>query len=345
MTGQLKLEDHLQRYSETSLAALAVAGAVEAIAAGAIEIADLTGTGQLADASGLTIGHNSDGDLQRDLDVRADAIIRRCLGKLPIAALASEEMREPQLGERDGKICVAIDPLDGSSNIDVNMTVGTIFSILPAPDDLGLAFHQRGTAQVAAGFVTYGPQTSLVLTLGDGVDIFTFDRAAGCFRLARRRVQIPETSDEFAINASNRRHWDPPVRAFVDECLAGVDGAANRNFNMRWIGSLVAEAYRILTRGGVFLYPSDARPGYGDGRLRLTYEAHPMAFIVEQAGGAASTGRERILDLAAHDLHQRVPLIMGSHHEVRRVEELHCDPLLMASVAAPLFARRGFFRL
>jgi len=345
MTGQLTLEDHLQRYSETASTALAVAGAVDAIAAGAIEIADLTGTGQLAGASGLTIGHNSDGDLQRDLDVRADAIIRRCLGKLPIAVLASEEMREPQLGERDGKICVAIDPLDGSSNIDVNMTVGTIFSILPAPDDLGLAFHQRGTAQLAAGFVTYGPQTSLVLALGDGVDIFTFDRAAGCFRLARRRVQIPKTSDEFAINASNRRHWDPPVRAFVDECLAGVEGPASGNFNMRWIGSLVAEAYRILTRGGVFLYPSDARPGYGDGRLRLTYEAHPMAFIVEQAGGAASTGRERILDLAAHNLHQRVPLIMGAHHEVRRVEELHCDPLLMASVAAPLFARRGFFRL
>jgi fructose-1,6-bisphosphatase I len=186
---------------------------------------------------------------------------------------------------------------------------------------------------------------SLVLTLGDGVDIFTFDRTTACFRLARRRVQIVEASEEFAINASNRRHWDPPVRAFIDECLAGVDGLANRNFNMRWIGSLVAEAYRILIRGGVFLYPSDARPGYGDGRLRLTYEAHPMAFIMEQAGGSASTGRERILDLAAHNLHQRAPLIMGSHHEVRRVEELHCDPPVVASVSAPLFARRGFFRL
>ncbi len=345
MTGQLRLDDYLQRYSETAPEALAIAAAVDAIAAAAIEIAELTGTGELVDASGLSMGHNSDGDLQRDLDVRADAIIRRCLGKVPIAAIASEEMREPQLADRNAKICVAIDPLDGSSNIDINMTVGTIFSILPAPDDLGLAFHQRGTAQLAAGFVTYGPQTSLVLTLGDGVDIFTFDRKAACFRLARRRVQIPETSDEFAINASNRRHWDQPVRAFIDECLAGIEGPANRNFNMRWIGSLVAEAYRILTRGGVFLYPSDARPGYGDGRLRLVYEAHPMAFIMEQAGGSASTGRERILELAAHSLHQRVPLIMGSHHEVRRVEELHCDPMLMASVAAPLFARRGFFRL
>lgn len=345
MTGQLRLDDHLQRYSETAPRALAVAAAVDAIAAAAIEIADLICSGDLADASGLTTGRNSDGDLQRDLDVQADAILRRYLTRAPIAALASEEMREPQIGNRDAKICVAFDPLDGSSNIDINMTVGTIFSILPAPDDLALAFYQRGSAQLAAGFITYGPQTSLVLTLGDGVDIFTLDRKTGCFRLARSAVQISETCEEFAINASNRRHWDPPVRAFIDECLAGVEGPANHNFNMRWVGSLVAEAYRILTRGGVFLYPSDARPGYGDGRLRLTYEAHPMAMLIEQAGGSASTGRERILDLAAESLHQRVPLIMGSSNAVRRVAELHCDPLLVASLSAPLFARRGFFRL
>jgi fructose-1,6-bisphosphatase I len=345
MTGQPRLDDHLRRYSGTAPHVPAVAAAVDAIAAAATEIADLIGTGDLADASGLTTGRNSDGDIQRNLDVQADAILRRCLSPLPIAAMASEEMREAQIGDRDGRICVAIDPLDGSSNIDINMTVGTIFSILPTPDDLALAFHQRGSVQLAAGFITYGPQTSLVLTLGDGVDIFTLDRKAGCFRLARSAVQISETCEEFAINASNRRHWDPPVRAFIDECLAGVEGPANRNFNMRWIGSLVAEAYRILTRGGVFLYPSDARPGYGDGRLRLTYEAHPMAMIVEQAGGSASTGRHRILDLSAQSLHQRVPLIMGSSNEVRRVEELHCDPLLLASVSAPLFARRGFFRL
>ena len=345
MTGQVRLDDHLQRYSETAPHALAVAAAVDAIAAAAIEIADLIATGDLADASGLTTGRNSDGDVQRDLDVQADAILRRRLNKLPIAALASEEMREPQTGDREGRICIAIDPLDGSSNIDINMTVGTIFSILPAPDDLSLAFHQRGTAQLAAGFVTYGPQTSLVLTLGEGVDIFTLDRKAACFRLARSGVQIAEACEEFAINASNRRHWDPPVRAYVDECLAGVEGPANHDYNMRWIGSLVAEAYRILTRGGIFLYPSDARAGYGDGRLRLTYEAHPMAMIIEQAGGSATTGRERILDLAAQNLHQRVPLIMGSSNEVRRLEELHCDPLLVASGSSPLFARRGFFRI
>src|SRR3569623_683286 len=316
MTGQLRLDDHLQRYSETAPHALAVAAAVDAIAAAAIEIANLIATGDLADASGLTTGRNSDGDVQRDLDVQADAILRRCLGKLPIAALAAEEMREPQIGDREAKICIAIDPLDGSSNIDINMTVGTIFSILPAPDDLTLAFHQRGSAQLAAGFVTYGPQPSLVLTLGDGVDIFTLDRKARCFRLARSAVQISETCEEFAINVSNRRHWDPPVRAFIAECLAGVDGAAKHKYNMHWIGSLVAEAYRSLTRGGVFLYPSDARPGYGDGRLRLVYEAHPMAMIVEQAGGSASTGRERILNHSAQSLHQRVPQVMGTGNEV-----------------------------
>jgi fructose-1,6-bisphosphatase I len=345
MSGQLTLEAYLQRYSETGPVALTVAAAVDAVATAAAEIADVISSGPLAEALPLATGHNSDGDLQRNLDVHADAIVRRCLARIPIAALASEEMREIEIRDREGRICVAIDPLDGSSNIDVNMTVGTIFSILPAPEDPAIAFQQRGSAQLAAGFVTYGPQTSLVLTLGEGVDVFTFDREAACFRLVRRGVTIPARADEFAINASNRRHWDPPVRTFIDECIAGSEGPANRDFNMRWIGSLVAEAYRILTRGGVFLYPSDARPGYGDGRLRLVYEAHPIAFIVEQAGGAATTGRERILGLAAQGLHQRVPLIMGSSDEVRRIEELHCDPLLIASATAPLFARRGFFRL
>lgn len=345
MTAQCTLEDYLQRYSEAGPLALAVAGAIDAVAAAAVEIAELTGKGQLCGASGLATGRNSDGDLQRELDIRADAIIRRCLGKIPVAALASEEAREAEICDPHCRICVAIDPLDGSSNIDINMTVGTIFSVLPVPDDVADCFRQPGTAQLAAGFVTYGPQTSLVLTVGDGVDVFTLDRAAACFRQVAHCVRIPAFAEEFAINASNRRHWDAPVRTFVDECIAGIDGPANRDFNMRWIGSLVAETFRILTRGGVFLYPSDARPGYGDGRLRLVYEAHPIAFIIEQAGGLASTGYLRILDLAAQGLHQRVPLIMGSSHEVSRIEELHCDPLLIASATAPLFARRGFFRL
>ena len=343
-TGQLTLERYLQRFSETGPLSLVVAAAVDAIATAAVEIAELTRQGTLSEAQPLATGRNSDGDLQRDLDLRADAIIRRALRHVPIAALASEEAAEPEIHDADAKICVAIDPLDGSSNIDINVTVGTIFSVLPAPRDLALAFCQCGTAQLAAGFVTYGPQTSLVLSVSEGVDIFTLDRAASCFKLVRRGVRIPERADEFAINVSNRRHWEAPVRAFVDECLAGADGPASRDFNMRWIGSLVAEAYRILTRGGVFLYPSDARPGYGHGRLRLVYEAHPMAFILEQANGAASTGRERILDLQPESLHQRVPLVMGSSEAVQRIAQLCSDPRPVASSTAPLFAQRGFFR-
>jgi fructose-1,6-bisphosphatase I len=345
MTGQRTLEDYLQRYSETAPIALAAATTIDAVASAAVEIAAIIGKGRLSTIPGLATGRNSDGDLQRDLDLSADAILRRCLRKAPLAALASEEASDAEIGDHTGKICVAIDPLDGSSNIDINMTVGTIFSILPAPQDVSLCFSQRGSAQIAAGFVTYGPQTSLVLTVGQGVDIFTLDREAACFKQVADGVRIPLQASEFAINASNRRHWDAPVRAFIDECLAGLDGPADRDFNMRWVASLVADAYRILTRGGVFLYPSDARPGYGDGRLRLVYEAHPMAFIFEQAGGAASTGRERILDLAARTLHQRVPLIMGANHDVQRVEELYADSQLVLSTTAPLFARRGFFRL
>ena len=344
MTGQIELEGYLQRYSETGPLALAAAAAIDAVAVAAVDIAKLTSQGPLSEAAAPAAGRNADGDLQKDLDLRADAIIRRALDNVPIAALASEEAREAEIRDRASRICIAVDPLDGSSNIDVNVTVGTIFSIFPAPADLTDAFRQRGTAQIAAGFVTYGPQTSLVLTVGDGVDVFTFDPASASFRLARRRVRIAPRADEFAINVSNRRHWDAPVRAFIDECLAGADGPIGRDFNMRWIGSLVAEAYRILARGGVFLYPSDARPGYGEGRLRLVYEADPMAFIIEQAGGAASTGRGRVLDLEPRSLHQRVPLIMGAADDVRHVEELYSDPRLISSSTAPLFAQRGFFR-
>ena len=342
MVGQITLEEHLDRYLSIGSDALTAAvTATLAIAGAAIEIADLVNAGAVGSAGG-TSDRNSDGDLQHELDVKADAILRRCLLAVPVAAMASEEANEIEIA--DGKICVAFDPLDGSSNIHTNLTIGTIFSIMPATEDLNQAFFQRGSTQIAAGFVTYGPQTSLVLTLGDGVDVFTLDRTTNKFRLVRSNVRIPERGSEFSINMSNRRHWEPPVRVYIDECLAGIDGAATRDFNMRWVGSLVAEAFRILTRGGIFLYPSDTRPTYGEGRLRLVYEAHPIAFIIEQAGGAASTGLERILDLTARNLHQRVPLIMGSRHEVDRLDDLHRDPKLMATVSAPLFSRRGFFR-
>ncbi len=344
MNQPLTLADYIDRYSETGPVCLSVASAIDAIAAASIDIADLIGRGALDGVTAQAKAKNTDGDTQTDLDIRADKLIRSALRSLPIAALASEEATKPEIRDPSAAICVAIDPLDGSSNIDTGMTVGTIFSILPTPPDVDAAFTQSGTAQLAAGFVVYGPQTSLVLTLGDGVDIFTLDRADRTFKIVRQKVQIATDTPEYAINASNHRHWEPPVRAYIDECLAGADGPRSKDFNMRWIGSLVAEAYRILTRGGIFLYPADARDGYRDGRLRLVYEAHPMAFIMEQAGGGASTGRVRILDVAADHLHQRVPLIMGSVEKVHRVERLHTNPDSRTETA-PLFARRGLFRV
>ncbi|PYF03643.1 D-fructose 1,6-bisphosphatase [Rhodopseudomonas faecalis] len=344
MEQGLTLAQYTSEYAGTDPQRQAVAAAIDAIAEASVELSDLIGHGALAGITGQAQGsNNADGDVQKDLDVRCDEIVTAALQKLPFAALASEESETLVLGDPNAPISVAFDPLDGSSNIDTNMTVGTIFSIIP--NQPGVApFTAPGTVQLAAGFVVYGPQTSLVVTVGDGVDIFTLDREARVYRCIRHKVQIPKDTPEFAINASNHRHWEQPVRDFVEECIAGADGPRSKDFNMRWIGSLVAEAYRILTRGGVFLYPGDSRPGYADGRLRLLYEVHPMAFIIEQAGGGASTGRERVLELSAKNIHQRAPLIMGSTDKVDRIELLHNDPDA-ASRTAPLFARRGLFRV
>jgi fructose-1,6-bisphosphatase I len=337
------LSRHVDLYAGHDPLRLAVAAAVGAIAAASIEISELIGQGALAGITGQVQGSsNADGDAQKDLDVRADKMLQTALKSVRYAALASEEAETLLPGDPEALISIAYDPLDGSSNIDTNMTVGTIFSIIP--NEQGVApFSASGDGQLAAGFVVYGPQTSLVLTLGDGVDIFTLDRRERSYKLIREQVRIPADTAEFAINASNHRHWEQPVRDFVDECLAGADGRGSKDFNMRWIASLVAEAYRILIRGGVFLYPADSRPGYGQGRLRLLYETHPIAFVMEQAGGGASTGPERVLDLVPHSLHQRSPLIMGSIDKVRHIEMLHNNPDA-ASITAPLFARRGLFR-
>jgi fructose-1,6-bisphosphatase I len=319
----LTLFQHLDRYAQDDPLRRGAAAAVTAFAAASIEISELIGRGALAGITGDAVGGlNADGDTQKDLDLRADEIIRRALKSVPYAALVSEEADGPEIGDPSALIAMAYDPLDGSSNIETNMPVGTIFSILPSCSGEAL-FSGRGSDQLAAGFVVYGPQTSLVLTLGGGVDIFTLDRAQRSYLLTRKQVRIPVECAEYAINASNHRHWEQPVREFVEECLAGADGPRGKDFNMRWIASLVAEAYRILIRGGIFLYPSDARKNYAEGRLRLLYEAHPMALIFEQAGGGASTGRARILDLAAKTIHQRVPLIMGSFSKVQRIDLLH----------------------
>jgi fructose-1,6-bisphosphatase I len=270
--------------------------------------------------------------------------MRRALRGAPVAAVLSEEAALPETFKPGAPLCVAIDPLDGSANLENNLSVGTIFSIRPRGHDVLSTFFEPGTAQCAAGFIVYGPQTMLVLALNKSVDIFILDRRTHEFLLIKREALIAPDTPEFAINASNRRHWHGPVRAYIEECLAGSNGNRGADFNMRWIGSLVAESLRILVRGGVFLYPADARPGYREGRLRLLYEAHPMALVMEWAGGAASTGRRRILELGAKTPHQRVPLIMGSARGVRDVAAIHegIEPMFDNS-DAPLFARRGLF--
>lgn len=287
-------------------AILALAGAAAAIAA---EIR-MPATA-LDDAAGAV---NADGDTQKKLDVIADEIVLECLSGVGVAAYLSEERDEAIPLAGDGDLIVACDPLDGSSNIGVNVSVGTIFSILPAQG----GSLQPGRNQLAAGFFVYGPQTTLLLSVGDGTVSFRMADDGG-FLLIDDAVRVPGSAREFAINASNSRHWPAPIIRYVDGCLAGADGPRGKDFNMRWVASLVAEAWRIISRGGVFLYPADARNGYESGRLRLVYEAAPVAMLVEQAGGRATDGSQPILDITPEGLHQRVPLVFGAAEEVAEV--------------------------
>ncbi len=308
-------------------------GLLNDIAVACKKIADLVNKGALVNVLGSAGAENVQGEQQKKLDVISnDLMIEALACNGHIAALASEEMdgvyQLPE-GARRGRYLVLCDPLDGSSNIDVNVSVGTIFSILKAPEDIEFPevadFLEPGTEQVAAGYCLYGPSTLLVLTTGEGVSMFTLDRDFGEFLLTRSRVRIPEDSQEFAINCSNQRFWEDPVQRYIAECQQGADGPLGKNFNMRWVASMVAEVHRILTRGGVFLYPGDSKLKAAGkaGKLRLMYEANPMAMIVEQAGGAATTGRERILEIQPEELHQRVPVILGSRNEVERVTGYH----------------------
>jgi len=294
-------------------------------------IAHEVNRGALAGNLGVAGSENIQGETQKKLDVIANDLF---IGSLEwtghLAAMASEEndeiIRIPSSYAK-GKYLICFDPLDGSSNIDINLTVGTIFSILRAPEGQDnpteADFLQPGTKQVAAGFCTYGPTTLMVLTTGNGVNGFTLDRDVGEFVLTHPKMQIPRETSEFAINMSNQRYWEEPVKRYIDECLKGKDGGREKNFNMRWVASMVAEIYRILTRGGIFMYPYDTRDASKPGRLRLMYEANPMSFIVEQAGGASSTGRQRIMDIEPAGIHQRVPVILGSKAEVERVVSYH----------------------
>jgi fructose-1,6-bisphosphatase I len=294
------------------------------------EISHLVNRGDLVGVLGSAESENVQGEVQKKLDIITHDIMVNALNWTGhLAGMASEEVDDiiaiPAQYPK-GKYLALFDPLDGSSNIDVNLTVGTIFSILrcregvaPAAED----FLRKGSEQVCAGFVLYGPSTMMVLTTGHGVNGFTLDQDIGEFILTHPNIRIPEETSEFAINMSNQRFWEPPVQRYIAECLQGTEGPRGKNFNMRWIASLVAEVYRILTRGGVFLYPLDLRDLSKPGRLRLMYEANPMAFIIEQAGGACSTGRERILDIKPDGIHQRVPLVLGSKKEVERIVAYH----------------------
>lgn len=302
--------------------------------------------GMPADAVAGTT-RNSGGDWQIGLDLLADQLFLDAARLSPVAAYASEELPEPVPLDASSPLVLALDPLDGSSNVVLDLSFGTIFSILSALPSNGqgsmASFLQPGDRQIAAGFVIYGPRLVLVLSLGEGTHAFAFSESAGDYVLAARAIEIPKQASEFAINASNYRHWDEGVRLYFDDCVKGVHGPRERDFNMRWLASLVVEAYRILMRGGVFLYPADNRAGYGQGRLRLVYEANPIAFLMEQAGGSASNGVERILSLTPEALHQRTPLIFGSGREVAKLTRYHADPAAIGE-RSPLFGRRGLFR-
>jgi fructose-1,6-bisphosphatase I len=294
-------------------------------------ISNAVSKGALIGVLGSAGEENVQGEVQKKLDIISnDVMIKSNEWAGHLAGMASEEMDDLYpipAGKKRGKYLLVFDPLDGSSNIDVNITVGTIFSILrtskPGEDATLEDFLQPGSQQVCAGFALYGPSTLLILTTGHGVNGFTLDRDVGEFILTHPAMKIPADTQEFAINASNERFWEWPVKRYVDECMAGKTGPRGKDFNMRWIASMVAEAYRILTRGGVFMYPKDTKDPSKPGRLRLLYEANPVGFIVEQAGGVCTTGLQRMLDVPPTALHQRVPLIFGSKNEVERIERYH----------------------
>ena len=337
------LEAYLSAIAERSRLQEAAAATVAALAKAARSIADLVAVVPLLGGLATVVEDEVRGDCQKELDVRTNRIALDALGAAPVAIVGSEEMAEGLVLDPRQPLAVAIDPLDGSSNIETNAPIGTIFSILPTANyggDLPRALLQPGTAQIVAGFFIYGPQTSLLVSFGEGTQLFTFDPLAGQFMCANTALTTPSETNEYAMNGSNYRHWDESIRNFMDDCLAGATGPHGVDYNTRWLGSLVAEAYRILIRGGVYLYPGDARQGYGDGRLRLLYEANPIAFLMEQADGRATDGRRRILDIRPASLHQRIPLVFGSRRAVECVARYYDLPA-SRGWRSPLFRHRS----
>ncbi len=343
MAGTQSLREYLAALDATSSAAPGLGDALMAIARGSMELEAVISSPEGAGQADI-VGENTDGDQQKALDVQAHEIFLDALKGSSIAVIASEEAENVIDMENGGTLAMAMDPLDGSSNIETNAPIGTIFSVLPLdkanPD---ASFYRSGDDVIAAGFVAYGPRTQLYLTVGSGTQIFILDRKAGEFVLLKKNIQITSDTREYAINMSNFQHWFPPIRQYIDDCIEGESGVRGKSFNMRWIASLVADASRIFARGGIFLYPGDDRDGYQNGRLRLVYEAVPLAMLIEQAGGAASSGTMRILDIVPNDIHERTPLVFGSNNEVNIVEHLHASPTSHTN-PSPLFGDRGLFR-
>ncbi|MCO8145419.1 class 1 fructose-bisphosphatase [Rhodovulum tesquicola] len=307
--------------------------------------ADLSNTiqrGPLGGALGAEVGENTGGDTQKALDVLADEAFARRLATADVRWYASEEQDSVVELDPEGRFALAIDPLDGSSNIEVNVSIGTIFSIFEAREDGDASFLRPAHEQIGGGYIIFGPQTMLVVTFGKGTQEYLLDPDSKQFVLVQEAVKVPTNAREFAINASNYRHWAKPIRAYIDDCIAGDEGPREKNFNMRWVASLVAETHRIISRGGVFLYPGDSRKGYEKGRLRMVYECAPIAFVIEQAGGSATDAQDRILDKTATELHARTPFVFGSTDKVSRVAAYHDLPEQEVNA---LFGNRGLFRV
>jgi fructose-1,6-bisphosphatase I len=320
----MNLAQYLEHHADSHMGVL-----ISAIADVSQSISAAVHKGALGGVLGSAGSENVQGETQKKLDIIANDMILDALAATGVVAgMASEELDDcsPVPGHSDRPFLVLFDPLDGSSNIDVNVSIGTIFSVLPNPDVGEItneSFLQPGTEQLAAGYVVYGPQTSLVLTFGKGVVAFTLDREAGQYIQTSESMDIPEDTKEFAINMSNQRHWYQPVQRYIAELLEGKTGARGKDFNMRWIASMVADVHRVLTRGGIFMYPKDLRDPNKPGKLRLMYEANPMSLLVEQAGGKSFDATQRILDIQPTDLHQRCAVMLGSANEVQRVSDYH----------------------
>lgn len=339
-----QLADVLAAWAAGDSSRADVARTIEAVVGAAVRLGERLGSAFLVGGLDEPLGLNASGDAQKVLDAEANELFADVLADMPVAAMASEEDEHARAITPGAPLVVALDPLDGSGNLGVDGPMGMIFSIRPAagtaPDD---EFRRPGTEQLAAGFVLYGPATVLVLSTGDGTDLYAFERERSCFVRVGRRLRVPHGTPDYSVNASNARHWTPEFRAYVSDLQAGAEGLRGRDFRMRWHGALVIEAFRILRGGGVYLYPADARPGRGSGSIRLVYEAHPIAYLVEQAGGDATDGHERILERRATELHERTPLVFGSSDKVSRVGR-YLSHLSDDAERQPLFAARGLFR-